>query len=61
MDDALLVGRLERLGDLPTDVERVPIGKPGAALSAADASSRQRRPVDQLHDERPTPPASSRP
>ncbi len=47
VDDAVLVRRLERLGDLPRDRQCLVDGNGPRAMR-----SRQRRPFDQLHDER---------
>ena len=56
MDDALLVRRFERLGDLLRDRQRlVERNRP-----LRDAVG-QRRPLDQLHHQRGRPSASSRP
>ena len=56
MNDALLVRRFQRLGDLPRDGQRlVEWNRP-----ACDAVG-ERRPVDQLQDQRGAPFDSSRP
>ena len=50
MDDALLVRRLERVGDLPRDRQRFIERKPALGDPLGE-----RRPFDQLHDERRGP------
>ncbi len=47
MDDALLVGRLQRFGDLPRDGDRL-LDRQRTLLQ----SLRQGRPLDELHDQR---------
>ena len=56
MDDALLVRRFERLCDLSRDRQRFVEGNRPLRNPIGE-----RRPVDQLHDERLTPSACSRP
>ena len=57
MNDALVVRRLERLGQLPRDRQRVDLRRrcatSGAAVRAALGDDRrQRRTLDELHDQR---------
>ena len=56
MDDALLVGRFERLGDLLSDWQRL-VQRNGAARDPIG----QRLTLHQFHDERVDSPLSSRP
>ena len=56
MDDALFMCRLERIGDLPCDRQRL-----GERDRPARDDRRQVLALDQFHDERRRAPLSSRP